>query len=172
MDPTHHGADNGLTYASFATGLASAAPRHVAAALVWAVVVALAGGLVTGWALVQCGMLGGILLWGAGALGGYVARRIMGAPHRVVAWTLVAACVAAFLIGETAWIRANIEQAQDTWLGAATLLPTFFSEYTADTLIGLLFALFGAQSAYWQAGRRYRLVAVVDDDSPPPPPQT
>ena len=43
------------------------------------------------------------------------------------------------------------------------MLPTYFSEYTLSAALGVLFAVFGAQSAFWQAGKRYRYVAIVEE---------
>ena len=138
-------------------------PRWPVLVFAWAAVLALLGGIACGHVSVQYGLFGSVGLWALGALGGYVARKITIAPYRSGAWALVGACVVAYVVSEVCWIRWSTEQGEESWAKAIEMLPTYFSEYTLSAALGVLFAVFGAQSAFWQAGKRYRYVAIVEE---------
>jgi len=137
-------------------------PIRVAAALLWASVVAVAGGLACGWLIMRYGELGAIGLWGCGALGGFVARRITGSRSRAVAIALVAACVLALLLAETWWIHENWNAPPQGWSAAISLLPEFAKSFQISGLVAALFCAFGAHSAWLQMDRKYRLMAVEE----------
>ena len=146
-------------------------PQLLPVAFLVPVVVAVAGGFGAGLLIVRFGMIGGVVLWGAGAIGGYAARRIMQAPYPPVAWSLVVACILAFGIAEVSWYRWSVptrdengERRDPTWAEAVTRAPNYLLQNAQIGLfVGALFAGFGGHSAYLQAGRRYRLVAVAED---------
>ena len=148
----------------------SRSPQLLPIAFLVSVVVAVAGGFGAGLLIVRFGMIGGVVLWGAGALGGYLARRIMQAPYPPVAWSLVIACILAFGIAEVSWYRWSVTLPDEndgrrdpTWSEAVTRAPNYLLQKAQIGLfVGALFAGFGAHSAYWQAGKRYRMVAVEE----------
>lgn len=90
-------------------------------------------------------------MWLLGAVAGYVMRKIMNTPNRLVGWALVIACGAALLIAEACWIHWNTVQGADSWWTAFTLLFTFVQDYQLSALFGAIFTVFGAVSAYRQA---------------------
>jgi hypothetical protein len=138
--------------------------RAVPLALVWCAVLFAIGTVVCSWLVVQFSELGGIGLWAVGGLGGFVARKITRSPSAFVAWVLVGICIILFPIAEVSWIHWKTKQgAELSWLQCIPLLTVFVREYKFAALIGALFTYFGAQSAYWQAGRRYRMVMVAEE---------
>jgi hypothetical protein len=136
------------------------AASRVALAIVWALVVAVAGGLACGWMFDRFGEFGSISLWGLGALAGVVSRKITRVASPLAAWSHVTACVLALLFSIVCWIRWNIVLKPDTWEQAIATLPAFVDQYQRAALIATLFTAFGAYAAWWRAGARYRLVAV------------
>jgi len=84
----------------------------------------------------------------------------MNAPGRVVGWALVIACGAALLIAEACWIHWNTVQGADSFWTAFTLLFTFVQEYQISALLGTIFTVFGAASAYRQTVVRFRIELV------------
>jgi len=135
---------------------------RIAAAILWAIVVAVVGGLACGWLIMRFGEWGSVGLWACGVIGGYVARKITGCRSRAVAIALVAACVVALLLAETWWIRRNWNPPPQDWAGAIRLLPEFAERFHISVFIAVLFCAFGAHSGWLQMGRRYRRVAVED----------
>ncbi len=138
-------------------------PQNVPLAIIWAIAVAILGGYLCGLAISQFGWQGSISLWGLGALAGHFGRKILKAPCRPVAWCLVAACAAAFVLAEICWIRWETVQGQEGWWAAAGRLLQFVREAPRPAFIGALFAGLGAYSAYQQTARRYRIVMVVEE---------
>lgn len=115
----------------------------------WALIVALAGGVACGWCIDRYGTLGAFTLWPLGVGAGFVAAR-MKLSGRSCGWALVVACLAGFLVAETYWIRSN---KVETWRDAVSYWPTFISKYEVPALVGLVFAAFGAESAFRQTRR-------------------
>jgi hypothetical protein len=116
-------------------------------------------------------MLGALGLWGVGVLGGFVSRKITKAPSIVAAYCLVAACVVAFAVAEASWYRWTYtipdpvtgEQRDPTWQEAFVRVPNFMWQHAPLGLaVGAVCTFLGAQSAYWQAGQRYRMVVVEE----------
>ena len=124
---------------------------------------AVGGGFLCGVLVSEFGEFGSIALWGLGALAGFVSRKITVTPCKGVAWGLVVACAIAAVIAETCWLRWNTVPGQEGWLKAISLLPTFVQNYTLSAAMAVLFTAFGASSAFFQAGRRYRRVVVYED---------
>jgi hypothetical protein len=132
-------------------------------AIAWAILVGIAGGYACGLAInTRFGEIGSVSLWALGVLAGYVGRKITTAPSRLVGWILVAGCVCALVIAETCWIQWNIEDAEESWWSAFTLLPRFVKQFQLAALFAAIFTCFGASSAYRATAVRYRLVAVED----------
>lgn len=153
-------------------------PQSVPAAFGWAAVVASGGGLGCGFLMsqlsknTQYGILGGLLLWGLGALAGIVCRKITKAPHRAAAWAIVVACVLAFGIAEVSWCHwtfkirdeATDEFRPQTWIDSFTRGPKLlWREAPISLLLAAVSCAFGAHDAYRRAGKRYRLVAIAED---------
>jgi hypothetical protein len=135
-------------------------PKNLALALLWILLLTIVGGAVCAWSFKELGSLGGLSVWAVGALGGFVTRKIRGAACLTVAWLLVAVCLLMLLIGEVSYL--HWKEGTESWGKAISLLPKFVREMKLDALIDSLFTVFGAVSAYQQAGRRYRLVAIED----------
>lgn len=137
---------------------ASPAPRSPAyalpAALAWAVVVAVAGGLGCGWLISQFGVLGTLGLWMLGVIAGSVSCRITLGPHRAAAWSLVVACALAAVLAEVAWLHWNTKQGEEGWLKAVGLLPVLIKEFTLSVIVATVMTACGAHSAWWLAARR------------------
>ena len=123
--------------------------------VVWALVVALAGGAVCGWCIDRLATLGALSLWPLGVVAGYIAARL-NISGRFAAWTQVAACLLAFLVAETYWIRSN---EADGWWPAVCYWPTFISDYEVPALVGVACAAFGAEAAFRQTRRARRSAA-------------
>lgn len=144
----------------------SSQKQDASAQLHWPIIAALGvatvlfGGYLGGCAIDEFGRLGGAALWGAGALAGFIASKTV-VPQKNFGYALAAAVVLAFFVAEACWIHWNIVGAE-AWPAAIAKLPEFFSTYTFDAAIGGLFTFFGAQSAYSNAGMRYRYVRVAD----------
>lgn len=127
-------------------------PAKRALSVAWASVVALAGGVACGWCLDRYGTLGAISLWPLGAIAGFIAVRLK-LSGRFCAWALVAACLVAFVVAETCWIRWHEEKG---WWDAVRYWPTFITEYEVPVLVGIVLAAFGAESAFRQTRRATR----------------
>ena len=78
------------------------------------------------------------------------------------------ACLVAFLVGEASWYRWTYtipdpvtgQQRDPTWIEALTRVLKFMWQHAPIALAaGALCTIFGAQSAYRQAGQRFRRIA-------------
>ena len=150
------------------TPASSAAKRGdeklVLLALACDVLIAIVGGMACSWLVVKYGEWGTVSIWGLGAVGGFVSRKITSGPCKISAWILVAACILTLPAAEVSWLHWQTKQgAALNWFQCITLLPLLVKEYTLSVLISGVFTFFGAQSAYSQAGRRYRVVVVADE---------
>ncbi len=145
------------------SGNSGTGARNVPLAIAWAILAGTAGGYACGLAInTRFGEIGSASLWALGVLGGFVGRKIITAPSRLVGWVLVVACVCALVIAETCWIHWNIEQGRESLWTAFTLLPRFVKQFQLSALFAAIFTCFGASSAYRATAVRYRLVAVED----------
>jgi hypothetical protein len=134
-------------------------------AVAWALAVAVAGGYACGLAISvrRVGEVGCVLLWPLGALAGYLGRKIIKNPSRLVGWLLAGACGVALIFAEVCWIHWRTDQGATGWWTAFTWLPVFVQEYPRSALIGAIFAVLGAISAYRQTALRYRMVAIYEE---------
>jgi hypothetical protein len=115
-----------------------------------AILLALLGGFLTGLAMDYFRAdLGAIVLWGSGALAGWLGRKLTTQASRAMGWSLVAACIVAFAIALVCWIRWNIVGVA-SWWEALQLLPAAVQQYRVTVFVGAIFTLFGALSAYRQ----------------------
>lgn len=162
FDQTDQSFDVNQTPDPFSSRNSRPGARNIPFAIAWAVVAGTAGGYVCGLAINEFGRIGSASLWPLGVLAGFVGRKIIAAPSRLVGWVLVAACVCALVVAETCWIHWNIVQGKESWWTAFTLLPAFVREYQIPALFAAIFTCFGASSAYRATAVRYRLVAVED----------
>lgn len=144
------------------SGVTQPGAKNIPLAIAWAIVAGTAGGYACGLAISRFSEVGGVSLWALGVLAGYVGRRIITAPSRLVGWVLVAACVFALVVAVTCWIHWNTVQGEKSWWTAFTLLPLFVKKYQLAALFAAIFTGFGASSAYRATAVRYRLVAVED----------
>ncbi len=138
-------------------------PIQFALLCCWAVIVIGVGGFAAGCAITEFGTLGAVSLWLVGEVAGSVAQRIVTKKSVVAGIILVAACVAVFVIAEVCWLRWTTVQGEEGWLASFQLLPAFVKEKTSAAIIGAIFCLFGAQSAFRRVARRYRIVHVADE---------
>ena len=120
----------------------------IAAALSWALVVALSG-LAIGWLIAQIGVFGNLMLVFLGVMAGVASRRITGRPVRWIGWMLVVALFVAYFFTLVGWLRFGSFVGGDTWVGAFGLLPKV---NTTTMVPGLICAAFGAHAAYSRAG--------------------
>lgn len=127
-------------------------PEKRGLSVAWAVVVALAGGLACGWCVSKFAEWGSISLWALGFVAGLATRRLQLAG-RFSAWALAIACIVAYVVAETCWLRWNTKNGEEGWWASICLWPLFLDEYTISALIGAVFAAFGAESAYRQTRR-------------------
>lgn len=131
--------------------------------LCWGAIVLSLGGFACGFAITKFGTLGTISLWLLGAAAGFGGQKLVAEKSKLAGLILVVACVGAFVIAEVCWIRWDTIQGEESWLAAIQLLPTFVQEYTLSALIGGIMCFIGANSAYRQVARRYRIVHIVED---------
>ena len=156
----------------------SRVPQMIPAAFAWAGVVAVGGGFGCGFLMsvlstkTQWGIVGGILLWGLGAVAGVVSRKITRAPCPPVAWALVVACVVAFGLAEVSWYHWSFkildevtkEFRPQTWGESLARTPgALWDRAQVTLLLGVFCCAFGAHEAYRKAGKRYRIVAIAED---------
>jgi hypothetical protein len=139
-------------------------PAATAVCIAWAVVVAIGGGLLIGWLLTtRNGLFGNIGFMVLGFVAGWVARKFNGRGVPWVGVALAVSIIVSFVIAEIAWLHwAGIDGAE-TWAGAARLALTLPDIGTGVFLLGLLCALFGAYSAWWWGGSRWKLFIVPDE---------
>ena len=121
------------------------------------------GGYLVGLLVVQFAELGAISLWGLGVLAGIVSRKITVEPSRVMGWSLVAAVLFAAVFAEVCWIHWKTVGGAESWMAAIKLLPNFVQTYKTAALFAAIAAAFGAYSAFWRAGKRYRTVILVEE---------
>lgn len=145
---------------SFQTSTSYSRDIGIGAAI--AIVTALGGGYVCAKVIHGFGEMGVMLLLLLGWLAGSAARKLMTRPRKVVGYLIGGAVVLAMLIAEVAWIRWNIKDVE-SWGKAISLLPTFCQQYSMSAIIAVVCSIFGASSAYREAGVRYRIVQVVED---------
>jgi hypothetical protein len=139
------------------------APYVLPAGLAWAVVVAIAGGLISGVLIMKFGRLGNLALMAIGVLGGVVSRKISRKAVPLFGWALVAATFLAMVLAQVYWIKHEPAWHVDTWMEAFVAWPKMFSKSQTPMFLGLICAGFGAYSAYWRAGKRFRRVIVMEE---------
>lgn len=123
--------------------------QAVVGAAVLGILVAGAGGWLTGLAVDQFGEVGSVTVWFVGVLAGLVVNRMGWRGNVAVFGLLVAGIAAAGVVAEVCWMRWNIQQA-DSWGAAVQLLPRFIQEYRTSAFVMLIFVVFGSLSAYHQ----------------------
>ena len=120
------------------------------------------GGYLCALAVDRFGEMGGVSFWLLGWVAGSIAKALMSRPRKQIGYAMAISVVMAMLIAEVCWIRWNIKDV-DSWSKAVSLFPQFCREYQISVISAALFTFFAASSAYSQAGKRYRLVEVVED---------
>jgi hypothetical protein len=146
-------------------GQGDALPPYVLpAALGWAAVVAIGGGLACGLLIMKFGVLGNVGLMVIGVLGGVVARKISRQAVPLIGWALVVAVFVAMIIAQCYWIKqSGIWQDVSTWFDALRAWPQMFQKSQTSMLVGVVCAGMGAHSAYWRAGKRFRRMIVMEE---------
>jgi hypothetical protein len=141
---------------------AKLSPLQTALCIAWAIVIAIAGGLLIGWLLTWrvYGNIGFLIL---GFVAGWVARKINGRGVPWVGVMLVAAMFVAFYVAEMSWLHWAGFKGAETWAGAARMVFTLPVDGTHAFAIGLFCTLFGAYSAWWWGGSRWKLLMVPDE---------
>ncbi len=137
--------------------------RNVPLALAWAVVVATGGGFACGAIFLRFGDLACLGLWPMGVLAGWVGRKIIVHPNRLVGRALAGACVAAGFVYLVCRVHWGIVGGDESWLAAIELLPRFLQERWLAGLMIACFTYFGAQAAYSQTAVRFRWVRVREE---------
>lgn len=123
---------------------------RVCLGLAWSALLAVGGGALCAWIQQQEFFLVSlVVLWLLGLPGGWIARRLTGAPSVLVAIGQAAALVGALLLMQAIWLRENIFP-QPTWSSAWTSLPSY---YRTNTLQAVSEAICGLCGAY-VAGER------------------
>jgi hypothetical protein len=125
-------------------------------------VVAVGGGLISGVLIMKFGPIGNLALMAIGVLGGAVSRRISEKAVPLLGWALVVAVLLAMVLAQVYWIKHAPGWKVDTWMEAFATWPQMFQKSQMSMLIGVLCAGFGAHSAYWRAGKRFRRVIVIE----------
>lgn len=130
----------------------------VLAAIGWAIVVAVVGGIASGWTVVKFGIMGLVSLLLLGILAGVVSRRITG---RGVVWIgamQAAAILLAWYLADVYWLRyAKFvgDDGAETWLEAMQMFFTLHDVASRFFFVGLVCTLLGAVSAYMRAGSKW-----------------
>lgn len=150
-------------YNSLVTSHRKLAKTELALVVCWAVAVTGLGGYAAGLAITKFGTLGTVSLWLVGEAAGFGGRKIVSQKSKFAGVILVGACLGAFVIAEVCWLHWKTIQGEESWLAAIRLLPTFLQEYTLAAIIGGVFCLIGANSAFRCVARRYRIVHVVEE---------
>lgn len=127
-----------------------------------AIATVLVGGYVCANVVHSFGEMGALVFLLLGWLAGTAGRKMMSRPRKPVGYAIAVAVIIAMLISEVAWIRWNIVDVE-SWSQAIGLLPTFFREYTMSAVVATVCAIFGASTAYREAGLRYRIVQVIEE---------
>ena len=130
-------------------------PVTRALSLVWAIFVALGGGAACGWCMSKLNDVGTPSLWALGFFAGVVGRKLQ-LSGRFAAWSLAIACLLAYLVAETCWLRWNTAQGEAGWWSSICLWSLFIKEYAVSAILGVAFAAFGAESAFRQTRRPHR----------------
>ena len=138
-------------------------PMSLVLAAGWATAVACLGGYASGLAITKLGTLGAASLWLVGEAAGFVGKRLVVEKSRLAGVLLIVACIGAFFIAEVCWIHWRTIPGKESWLAAIQFLPTFAQRFSIAAAIGGIFCLIGANSAYRQVARRYRIVHVLED---------
>ncbi len=125
--------------------------RHLFVSVAVAVMITLLGAFVCGLALLRYGPIGAVTLWGTGAIGGFVATRVL-VRGDGLAWLLATSVVLAMLLGEICWLHWN-STGIGSWSYAVSRLGAYFRLYPTESLVMVIFAIGGAMSAYRQARR-------------------
>ena len=131
-------------------------------AILWAVVVLVAGGALASYCVLRIGERGLFVVWPIGWAGGLVASKILGGRSKVVGGLLVVACFGLTLIAELSWIHEKIEGADESWFKTISLLPAFARQFQISAFIALVLAIFGAMAAWRAVAARYVLVRFDD----------
>ena len=125
-------------------------PR-LAAALCWALLVALGGGTLCGLAISRYGEIGALLLAACGAFGGFVSHKVTRGPNKIAAIVLVLGMAIAYFVAETCWIHWNTDKGEPSWWAAVAAWPLFIRDWELAALIGAACTAWGAWSAYGYA---------------------
>jgi hypothetical protein len=136
-------------------------PAQIALCVLWAIVVAIGGGLLSGWLMTRFGTVGAIGLMLLGIPAGLVAWRITRRVWPPAGWMLIAALLVAFALANMFWLRyANFARGDNakTWGEAIKMLFMLMNTSPQHFFITLVCAGFGAYNAYSSAGSRWHRV--------------
>jgi hypothetical protein len=131
----------------------------VLAAIGWAIVVAVVGGILCGWTVVIFGRMGLISLLLLGILAGVVSRRITGRGWMWVGIVQAAAVILAWFLADIYWLRYAefaVGEGADSWLEAMQMFFTLHDLAPQFFFVGLVCTALGAISAYMRAGSKWQ----------------
>jgi len=129
-------------------------------AIVWVALVLIVGAVIACHSALEFGELGMIAVWPIGWAGGFVAAKILAGKSKLVGALLVATCFSIAVIAELNWIHEEIEGADESWSKTISLLPAFVRQFKLAAIVALIFAGFGALSAWRAVTVRYVRVRV------------
>jgi hypothetical protein len=97
-------------------------------------------------------------------LGGVVSRKISQKAIPLLGWALVVAVLLALVLAQIYFVRYRFKDV-DTWFDAIAAWPAMITsgQFNYSNFLGLVCAGFGAHSAYWRAGKRFRRVIVMEE---------
>lgn len=137
--------------------------RNVPLAIAWAVVVGAGGGFACGALYPQFRDWAFLGLWLTGGLAGWVGRKIIVHPNRLVGRALAIACVAAGFVYLVCRIYWSGFAGAENWAEAIEMLPLFLQKRYLVVALIACFTFFGAQAAYSQTAVRFRWVRVREE---------
>lgn len=120
----------------------------------WFLLVALGGGVLSGWSIYYFGSVGNLTLVIVGVLAGVVARKIAGWGELWIVVALVLAMLVCWYLAEAFWLYWGGFQGAETWWGAMRMVLTLPKDGRTAFFIGAFCTAVGVYSAYWQLMRR------------------
>lgn len=94
--------------------------------------------------------MGHISLAATGWAMGFVARKLLRGPNRVIGVAAALTIPLILIVSETAWIHWHLVKGEESWWAAFQVLPEFAQKFRNATLAGIVFTILGSASAYQQ----------------------
>lgn len=152
--------------ASPPSGEAQLPPAKIAAVVALGSAVIFLGGPLCGWFMVEFAVYGNLTLLLLGIGAGFLSRTITGRAVPWIGWMLAAAVLLSFATADIVWLRyAEFvgDKGAKSWGEAIGMFFQLYNTARMHFIVGLICAGFGAHSAYWRAGSRWRTVMVKEE---------